>query len=221
MDIIVLLLVGGGMVFGVMRGFVTEVLSLMAWVAAVMALRLFYTPASVWAAEATGTESGGAVLAFAGLFFGAFILFKIIAAQLGSRTRQSVVGPIDRVLGGGFGAVKGLIGASLLFLAVNLGYDVLWGKDEARPGWIGAGRTYPLLKLTSRLIVDFVEERRDADDAEADEEEPRKSGDAKARPRPGSHSKDKDRGSKDKGGYTPQQRRDLDELLDAANAIGI
>src|SRR3546814_17953517 len=85
-DIIVLLLVGGGIVFGIMRGFVTEVLSLLAWVAAVMALRLFYTPASAWAADATGTAAGGVVLAFAGLFFGAFILFKIIASQLGSRT---------------------------------------------------------------------------------------------------------------------------------------
>src|SRR3546814_50088 len=138
------LLVGGGIVFGIMRGFVTEVLSLLAWVAAVMALRLFYTPASAWAADATGTEAGGAVLAFAGLFFGAFILFKIIASQLGSRTRQSVVGPIDRVLGGGFGALKGLIVASLLFLAVNLGYEMLWGNDEPRPDWIEAGRTYQI-----------------------------------------------------------------------------
>src|SRR3546814_19289941 len=76
MDIIVLLLVGGGIVFGVVRGFVTQVLSLMAWVAAVMELRLFYTPASAWAAEATGTEAGEEVLAFAGLFFGEFIVFS-------------------------------------------------------------------------------------------------------------------------------------------------
>src|SRR3546814_16235835 len=56
---------------------------------------------------------------------------------------------IDRVLGGGFGALKGLIVASLLFLAVNLGYEMLWGNDEPRPDWIEAGRTYPLLKLSS------------------------------------------------------------------------
>src|SRR3546814_576218 len=140
MDIIVLLLVGGGIVFGVVRGFVTEVLSLMAWVAAVMALRLFYTPASAWAAEATGTEAGGAVLAFAGLFFGAFIVFRIIANQLGSRTRQSVVGPIDRLLGGGYGALKGLIGASLLFLAAHLGHEMLWGSDDP-PEWLEASRS--------------------------------------------------------------------------------
>ncbi len=221
MDIVVLLLVGGGIIFGVMRGFVTEVLSLLAWVAAVMALRLFYAPASVWAAKATGTASGGAVLAFAGLFFGAFILFKIIASQLGSRIRQSVVGPIDRVLGGGFGAVKGLIGASLLFLAANLFYDVVWGKDSTRPGWIEAGRTYPLLKLTSRLIVDFVEERRaggkeGADTADEDGSNRQQT--------PGRHSGHKQKDDFEKQGsrgYTPKQRRDLDELLDAANSIGV
>ena len=217
MDIIVLLLVGGGVVFGVMRGFVTEVLSLMAWVAAVMMLRLFYTPASAWAAKATGTESGGAVLAFAGLFFGAFILFRVIASQLGARTRQSVVGPIDRVLGGGFGAVKGLIGASLLFLAASLFYDVVWGKDEPRPGWLAAGSTYPLLKLSSRLIVDFVDERRNADDEDA----------VPADEKPGKHAKPAHKGKRDSSdegdskGYTPRQRHDLDDLLDAANSIGI
>src|SRR3546814_2960349 len=122
------------------RGLFRSVLSLRAWGAAVMALRLFYTPAGAWAAEATGTEACGAVLAFAGLFFGAFIVFRISANQLGSRTRQSVVGPIDRLLGGGFGALKGLIGASLLLLAAHLGHDMLWGSDDP-PEWLEASRT--------------------------------------------------------------------------------
>src|SRR3546814_11984245 len=114
----------------------------MAWVAAVMALRLFYTPASAWAAEATGTEAGGAVLAFAGLFYGAFIVFRIIANQLGSRTRQSVVGPIDRLLGGGFGALKGLIGASLAVLAAQVGArkSVVEGKSGSVSVSPGGGR---------------------------------------------------------------------------------
>lgn len=192
LDIIVLLLVVGGAVFGALRGFVSEVLSLLAWVGAVMVLRLFYTPVSFKAEAWAGSASGGAVLAFAVLFFGAFILLKVVAGQLGARTRQSVVGPIDRVLGAGFGIVKGLIGASLLFLAVNLGYDMIWGKEEVRPAWMEASRTYPLLKITSRLIVDFVEERRNGEAAA-------EKGDGK--------------------GYSPRQREDLNGLLDAANAL--
>jgi membrane protein required for colicin V production len=46
LDVITLLLVGGGLVAGVLRGFAFEVLSLFAWVAAIIALRLFHTPAT-------------------------------------------------------------------------------------------------------------------------------------------------------------------------------
>ena len=47
--------------------------------------------------------------------------------------RQSVVGPVDRVLGAGFGALKGLIGATILYLVLNLGYDTIWGRAASRP----------------------------------------------------------------------------------------
>ena len=47
LDILVLLAVGGAAILGFMRGFVTEVLSLMAWIFVIFALKLFHTPLSV------------------------------------------------------------------------------------------------------------------------------------------------------------------------------
>ena len=73
-----------------------------------------------------------------------------------------MVGPVDRVLGGGFGALKGLIGATLLYLGVSLVYDTIWGTAAARPEWIAEARTYPLLQSSSGTIVDLVEARRGA-----------------------------------------------------------
>ena len=73
-----------------------------------------------------------------------------------------MVGPVDRVLGGGFGALKGLIGATLLYLVVNLVYDTIWGRAAERPEWMAESRTYPLLQSSSATIVDLVEARRDA-----------------------------------------------------------
>jgi membrane protein required for colicin V production len=185
-DIVVLLMIGLAALAGVLRGFVTEILSLIAWVAGVAALRLFYEPGAVMAAEWTGTETGGAILAFVLIFLLAFIGFRLIARTLGERTRKSVVGPIDRVLGLGFGAIKGLIGASLLFLLVNLFFDVVWGAAEAKPEWLRSARTYPLLKLSSQAIVDWVEERRADTGPES---------------------------RIDGIGYDPDQREGLDELL--------
>lgn len=161
LDIVVMLMIGLAALVGVMRGFVTEILSLIAWVAGVAALRLFYEPGAALAASVTGTETGGAILAFVLIFLVTFIAFRLVARTLGERTRQSIIGPIDRVLGLGFGAIKGLIGASLLFLLVNLFFDVVWGPKEAKPDWLRSAKTYPLLKLSSQAIVDWVEERRD------------------------------------------------------------
>src|SRR3546814_73889 len=158
LDILVLLLVGGGAVFGFLRGFVCEVLSLLAWVAAIVALKFFYEPVRAALEEPVGM--GGAVLAFALVFGVVFIAGKIVARRIGGATRNSVVGPVDRVLGGGFGALKGLIGATLLFLAANIVYDFFYTSRGARPDWMLDSRTYPLLNEIGRAIVDFVETRR-------------------------------------------------------------
>ena len=160
LDIITLLLVGGGIVRGFMRGFVGELLSLMAWVAGIIALKTLYEPVSQGLVGLVGTGSGAAVLAFVLLFGVTFIVVKLIARRLGSATRKSVVGPIDRVLGGGFGALKGLIGATLLYLAANLVYDTLYGRRAERPEWMSSSHTYPLLHASGRAIVDFVEMQR-------------------------------------------------------------
>ncbi|HLL59706.1 MAG TPA: CvpA family protein [Allosphingosinicella sp.] len=160
LDIIVLLLVGGGLLLGFMRGFITEVLSLLAWVAAIVALKLFHDPATAALTSTVGTRAGAAVLAFALVFGVTFIAGKLVARRIGGATKKSVVGPIDRILGGGFGALKGLIGATLLYLAANLVYDTIYGRTAERPEWMAKSRTYPLLHASGRAIVDFVEARR-------------------------------------------------------------
>ena len=100
------------------------------------------------------------MLAFALVFGIVFIGGKLLARRLGGATRRSVVGPIDRVLGGGFGALKGLIGATLLYLAANLVYDTHLRPPRRAARLDGQSRTYPLLHASGRAIVDFVEAPR-------------------------------------------------------------
>lgn len=160
LDIIVLILVAGGALFGVWRGFVTEVLSLFAWIAAIIAVKILFPPVVLWMTKPVGSPSGAAVLSFALIFGAVFIGGKLIAGALGRRTRQSVLGPIDRLLGLGFGALKGVLLATLLFLTANLATDTLYGEKAQRPAWMRGSRSFLLLNVTSRAIVDFVEMRR-------------------------------------------------------------
>jgi membrane protein required for colicin V production len=160
LDVMVLLLVAGAAVMGFIRGFVTEVLSLFAWVAIVAALKLFHIPVSQALTHVVGTVSGAAVLAFAVIAGIVYFGGRLVARAIGARTRTSILGPIDRALGFGFGALKGLILASLAFLLAALVVDTMRGGPARRPEWMTASRTYPLLNATSAGIADFVDRRR-------------------------------------------------------------
>lgn len=162
LDVFVFLLLIGGGAIGFVRGFVHEVISLLAWIVGIAMLKLFHT--QLW----TGLENSfhtspaaGAVLAFAILFVPSFLLVKLLARSIGGRTRRhALLGPFDRVLGGGFGLLKGLLGATLFFLLANLATDMVYGPQADRPQWMTKSRTYPLLNASGRAIVDWVEARR-------------------------------------------------------------
>jgi len=162
LDIIVLIVIFGGAAFGMMRGFITEVISLFAWVAAIFGLKLLHGPVAKMQVGIVGSQSGASVLAFALVFLIIYAGGKLIAGSLGRRTRSSVLGPLDRVLGFGFGALKGLIVVTLAYLLINLGYDTIYGQAAERPGWMRHSRTHPLLNATGRAIVDWAANRRKA-----------------------------------------------------------
>ena len=162
LDIFVFLLLIGGAAIGFVRGFVHEVISLLAWIVAIAMLKLFHTQLWTGLTGMFGTSAAGAaVLAFAILFVPSFLIVKLLARQLGGKTRRSpVLGPVDRVLGGGFGMIKGLLGATLFFLLANLATDMVYGPAADRPEWMVKSRTYPLLNASGRSIVDWVEAQR-------------------------------------------------------------
>jgi membrane protein required for colicin V production len=160
LDIFVILVVGGAALVGFVRGFAHEVLALVAWIVAIVALKLFHEPLSARLVGSVGTEAGAAVLAFALLFLPTYIAVKLFAKAVGGRTRRSVLGPVDRVLGGGFGMVKGLLGATLVFLLANLATDMVYGGNAERPAWMRKARSFPLLNASGRAVVDWVEERQ-------------------------------------------------------------
>ena len=165
LDIFVILLLGGSAMVGFVRGFAHEVLALLAWIVAIAALKLFHTPVQQALAGPVGSEPGASAVAFALLFLPVYIAVKLFARAVGGKARKSILGPIDRLLGGGFGMVKGLAGATLFFLLANLATDMIYGGDADRPEWMTDSRTYPLLNATGRAVVDWVETRRNEGDA--------------------------------------------------------
>jgi len=158
-DISVLLIVGLGAVTGFARGFVQEILALLAWFFALFAIRFLHTPLTMALEPTLKTGSGAAILAFALLLLVPYAFVKLVAKWAGARSRASILGPIDRVLGFGFGTVKGMIIVVLGFSVLVLGYDTVWGAG-GRPAWITLSRTYPFINASSEALVTLIAERR-------------------------------------------------------------
>lgn len=159
-DIAVLILVGAGAIIGFMRGFVQEILALAAWVFAIIVIRYQHTPVTNFLEPHVGSDSGAAVLAFAILLIVPYACVKLIANRLGAASRSSILGPIDRVLGFGFGAVKGIIIVVMAFSILALGYDTAWGV-AGRPTWITQSRSYPFVNASSEAMVTMIAEQRE------------------------------------------------------------
>lgn len=159
-DVLVLLAVGGGAILGFTRGFVKEVVALAAWIVAIAVVKIGHAPLSSVLEKPVGTSAGAAVLAFALLFGLTFLGVKTAGAALSKGAKASLLGPVDRVLGFAFGALKGLIIATVIFLFFILIYDTIWGGKSDRPRWMTDSRTYPLLRASSEAMVDFIAKRR-------------------------------------------------------------
>ncbi len=170
LDILVLVIVGGGAIGGFMRGFVEEILSLASWILALFAIHYLHTGLTEWLVPRIGTPSGASVLAFTLLLLIPYAAMRLIANNVGKASRNSLLGPIDRVLGFGFGAIKGLIIVVMAFSLLVLGYDTIWG-EQGRPTWISNARSYTFVDSSSKALVDLIEERREnlRRDAEAAE----------------------------------------------------
>jgi membrane protein required for colicin V production len=158
-DILVLLIVGIAAIGGFLRGLVQEVLSLAAWILAAFSVYYLHSPLTEALRKYLDTEPATSILAFTLLLLIPYAAMKVIAGNAGEASRDSVMGPIDRVLGFGFGAVKGALITVFAFSVLVLGYDTAWGF-QGRPTWMSNARTYPLVDAGSRQLVTVIAERR-------------------------------------------------------------
>lgn len=158
-DILIFLILAIFAALGFSRGFVQEAFALVAWAFAFVAVRVLHEPVTDALLLHVGNASGAAVVALALVFGITFALARWFASFLGERVRSSVLGPVDRVLGFGFGALKALMLVTIVYVFYTLVYSVVW-PSESKPAWLLEARSYPLLNASGNALSEFIQERR-------------------------------------------------------------
>jgi membrane protein required for colicin V production len=130
------------------RGFVNETLTIFAWVAAGFAT-LYFGP---WLVPMAHSRIAlpwlASVTAYAGVFLVVFIPLSLMGHRFSRTVKNSAIGPLDRVLGIGFGVVRGLVIVGLAYLAFSY-----FAPARRQPEWLLTARTLPLLRETARVML--------------------------------------------------------------------
>ncbi|MBU2588231.1 membrane protein required for colicin V production [Porphyrobacter sp. MBR-155] len=159
-DIIILIIIGVAAVGGFMRGLVQEVLSLASWIMAAVALHFMHPVLTDGLRNVYSAEPTTPLLAFVLLLLIPYAAMKVIIGTASGASDGAILGPIDRVLGFGFGAIKGVLIAIFAFSLLAIGFDDSWGY-KGRPTWITTARTYPAADTFSRDLLPMIAVRRD------------------------------------------------------------
>jgi membrane protein required for colicin V production len=160
LDILIAIIVIVAAVGGFVRGLVQEVLSLASWVMAALALHFLHPALTDGLRNLYRAEPAVSLLAFVLLLLIPYAAMKVIIGNASGASDGAVLGPIDRVLGFGFGGVKGALIAVFAFALLVTRFDEAWGY-KGRPEWIITARTYAAADAFSRQLVPAIAVRRD------------------------------------------------------------
>jgi len=128
-DYAVLIIIGLSVVFSIMRGMVKEVLAIIGWVAAFYVGRTYTDQLLPMMPVDIPTESLRVLAAFLILFLATLLLASLLGIAISAIIKKIGLGWLDRLLGAGFGVVRGLlIVCILVFLAgfTELPKDTRW-----------------------------------------------------------------------------------------------
>ena len=145
-DLVLLAVIGLSMLFGLMRGFIGVLASLLAWVLAAWASFHFGARIALLLAGGHGTPSAGQLFAGYALSFLCVLLVVGVVGWLVRKLVHAVgLSGIDRAMGLALGAVRGGFVACLLVLL--MGFTAM----PREPGW-RESQVVPVLLPGARLL---------------------------------------------------------------------
>jgi membrane protein required for colicin V production len=137
-DLVLLAIVGLSTLVGLWRGFVVEVMSLAVWVAAFW-LAFAYGDEAAQLFSGTVQAAGARLfLGYAALFIAALLVGGLATWLMGKLVKSTGLSGTDRILGMGFGLLRGAALACVLVLLLGftpLPQDAWWRESRLLPSF--------------------------------------------------------------------------------------
>jgi len=137
-DLILLGIVGISCLVGLLRGFIAEVMSLAVWVAAFWLAFVYGGDAAALFEQAVEAPSARLMLGYALLFILALLVGGLATWLIGKMVKATGLSGTDRLLGMGFGLLRGVALSCILVLVLGftpMPGDPWWRESRVLPSF--------------------------------------------------------------------------------------
>jgi membrane protein required for colicin V production len=148
LDIVVLLVVAWSVVTAFRKGLVREILGLASVVLALLLGLWFYGTAAGYLAPYMSSRSLANAVGFMAVFLGVMLLAAVTSFVIGKFLRVTGLSMVDHALGAAFGALRGIIVAIALVMAI-----MAFSQADRPPESIVRSRTAPYVAGAARMFA--------------------------------------------------------------------
>ena len=149
--LIAVMLVSG--LLAMVRGFMREILSIIAWILAAGATLYAYSKLLPLAKQYFNNDIVAAVAVIGGVFLVTLLIVSILTVRISDMVLDSRVGALDRTLGFLFGLARGLVIVVVAFMFFN------WlVPDRSQPEWVRTAKSKVVLTGTGQWLMSMLPE---------------------------------------------------------------
>src|SRR5271169_3275611 len=149
--LIVVMLISG--LLAMVRGFMREVLSIVAWVLAAGATLYAYAKLLPLAKQYLNNDIVAAVAVVGGVFLLTLLIVSVVTVRISDMVLDSRVGALDRTLGFLFGIARGLVIVVVAFMFFS------WlVPDRSQPEWVRNAKSRVVLTGTGQWLMSMLPE---------------------------------------------------------------
>lgn len=157
-DLVVIGIVAISILVGAIRGFIKEAFSLAVWAAAFLIAFQYSGALAMQLENHIELPSARTALAFSGLFLVVLLIGGLVTFLVGQLVEKTGLSGTDRLLGGVFGGVRGLVLVLMLMLVAGLTpvpQDPWWQNSQSIQSLL------PLAEWSAQFLPDYILEYMD------------------------------------------------------------